>query len=101
TGSTGTFRVPGIERNGFSQPKTNVLDLRLSKRFTLREGIKLELLGESFNILNHQNVTGVNATAYTLGNTTVANVAQTNTLTFNTSPANPALPQFGSTTATN
>jgi hypothetical protein len=95
-GSNGTFRVPGIARNAFSQPKTNVLDLRISKRFSVTERAKLELLGETFNLINHQNVTGVNTLGYTL-----ATGSTGNTLTFNTSPANPTVSQFGATTATN
>src|SRR5207244_2310353 len=66
-GSAGTFRVPGFERNGFEQPKTTVVDLRLSKRFSVKDRLKLEFLGEAFNVANHQNVTGVNTTAYTVG----------------------------------
>jgi hypothetical protein len=100
-GSNGTFRVPGIGRNSFSQPKTNVLDLRISKRFSIAEKAKLELLGESFNILNHQNVTGVNTLGYTLGTTGPSTAPTGNILTFNTSPTSPTTSLFGATTATN
>lgn len=104
-GSGGTFRVPGIARNAYSQPKTNVLDLRISKRFAITERAKLELLGETFNLINHQNVTGVNTLGYTLGTTSVTNNNVTtitgNTLTFNTATANPLLSQFGTVTSTN
>ncbi len=101
-GSNGTFRVPGFERNGLTQPSTNTLDLRLSKRFTIYERLKLELMAESFNILNKQNVTAVNTTGYFLGNSkNSANAITGNTLTFNTSSANSALPLFQSTTNTN
>jgi hypothetical protein len=104
-GSNGTFRVPGFERNGFEQPKTNVLDLRISKRFSITERAKLELYGESFNIVNHQNVTGVNTLGYTLGTTavTTAGVSRptANTATFNTAAGNATVSQFGATTATN
>ena len=92
-GSNGTFRMPGFERNGLSQPKTTVTDLRLSKRFSVKERVKLELLGEAFNVANHQNVTSVNTTAYTVG--TVA-ATKTNILTFST-----ASPGFAAPTATN
>jgi hypothetical protein len=101
-GSNGAFRLPGFERNGLQQPKTNVLDLRLSKRFTVADRVKLELLGESFNILNRQNVTSVNTTGYFIGTTTNAAKQVTgNLLTFNTSSANSALPLFGSVTNSN
>ncbi|MCU1222522.1 MAG: TonB-dependent receptor plug [Edaphobacter sp.] len=107
-GSNGTFRLPGFERNGLSQPKTNVLDLRISKRFNVAERAKLELLAESFNILNHQNVTALNTTGYFLGNTTIAGATPTsprivtgNTLTFNTSAADATQPLFGTVTNSN
>jgi len=92
-GSNGTFRMPGFERNGFQQPKTTVVDLRLSKRFNVADRVKLELLGEAFNIANHQNVTGVNSTAFTVGSVAAS---KTNTLTYTTS-----VPTFGATTFTN
>jgi Carboxypeptidase regulatory-like domain/TonB dependent receptor len=98
----GTFRLPGFERNGLQQPNTNVLDLRLSKRFTVAERVKFELLGESFNILNRQNVTSVNTTGYFIGTTTNAAKQVTgNLLTFNTSSANSAQPLFGAVTNSN
>jgi hypothetical protein len=104
-GSGGTQRLPGIARNAYAQPKTNVLDLRISKRFAVTERVKLELYGESFNLINHQNVTGVNTLGYSLGTTTTTvggkPVPTGNTLTFNTSPANPTVSQFGAITATN
>ena len=62
-----TSRVPGFERNGFEQPKTTVVDVRLSKRFRVADRVNLEFLGEAFNVANHQNVTGVYTTAYTVG----------------------------------
>jgi hypothetical protein len=92
-GSNGTFRMPGFERNGFQQPKTTVLDLRLSKRFKVADRLNLEFLAEAFNLANHQNVTTVNTTAYTVGATAAT---KTNTLTYTT-----AVPTFGATTATN
>jgi hypothetical protein len=95
------FRMPGFERNGFMQPKTNVLDLRVSKRFTVYERFKLELLAESFNILNHQNVTAVNTTGYFIGTTGPSSAPTGNTLSFNTSSANPTQPLFQSVTNSN
>jgi hypothetical protein len=92
-GSNGTFRMPGFERDGFKQPKTTVVDLRLSKRFNVADRVKLEFLGEAFNIANHQNVTGVNSTAFTVGSVAAT---KTNTLTYTTS-----VPTFGGTTFTN
>ena len=82
--SNGAFRIPGVGRNSFTQQRTLVADLRASKRFTLRDGMGLELLIESFNIANHQNVTGVNGTAYTIAATGTAQPTITANTAFNT-----------------
>ncbi len=82
-GSNGDFRVYGT-RNAFAFPNTYVLDLKLAKRFVFQERYKLEISGEAFNIMNHQNVTSVNTTGYFVGRGTVNGVANTPTLTFNT-----------------
>ena len=64
-------RLPVFNRNAFQQPKTYVVDLRASKRVTVRERYALEFFGEAFNLANRQNVTSVNASAYTVSNTTL------------------------------
>jgi hypothetical protein len=47
-------------------PKTAVVDLRISKSFRLGPGerFRFEVLGEAFNLFNHQNITSVNTQAY-------------------------------------
>jgi hypothetical protein len=76
--------------------------MRLSKRVKVGERVNLEFLAESFNIMNHQNITAVNSTGYFIGSTAnAAKVVTGNTLTFNTSSANSALPLFGSVTNSN
>jgi hypothetical protein len=40
--------------------------LRISRRFKITEGSKLELLAEGFNIFNRTQVTGVNNRMYVL-----------------------------------
>ena len=63
-GSAGANRIPIFNRNEFQQPRTNVVDLRLSKRVRFAEKYAFEFLGEAFNLANHPNVTSVNSTAY-------------------------------------
>lgn len=58
-----------LGRNSFKQPNTTVLDMRVQKDLRFNEKCNVELLGEFFNVLNHQNVTGVNATAYSINST--------------------------------
>jgi hypothetical protein len=74
-GSGGDNRVFGvgsdklnynIGRNTFRYPATWKADLRLGRRFDLGEMRQLELLAESFNLFNHQNVTELETTGYYL-----------------------------------
>jgi hypothetical protein len=79
-GSAGANRVPGIDRNVFQQPKTYVVDLRLSKKVLVRERYGLEFLAEAFNLMNHPNVTAVGTTAYTFPTSADADHPFTNEL---------------------
>jgi hypothetical protein len=61
--------IPFIGRNTFQQPRVMILDLRLEKQIPITVGDKtyrLQLLGEAFNLANHQNVTGITTAAYNL-----------------------------------
>ena len=53
-------------RNTYRYPATWKADLRLGKSFDLGAMRKLELLVESFNLFNHQNVTELETTGYYL-----------------------------------
>jgi hypothetical protein len=53
-------RVPLFKRNAFAGPGVHNLDARLSRDFTLREGFKLQILAEAFNVANHKNILSVN-----------------------------------------
>ena len=77
-GTGGANRIPGFDRNAFQQPRTVNLDLRLSKKLSIKERYNLEFLAEAFNLANHQNVTGVGATAFVVTEDTTNHV---NTLT--------------------
>ena len=76
-GSGGDNRVYGkgndgrtydIGRNTFRYPNTWKADLRLAKRFDLGERRQLELIAETFNLFNHQNVTALETTGYSIEN---------------------------------
>ena len=69
-GTGGTNRIPGLDRNDYQYPKTWGVDLRASKKVIVREHYGLEFLAEAFNLTNHQNVTGVGATAYSISENT-------------------------------
>jgi len=63
-GSSG--QIYNVGRNTFRYPETWKADLRLGKKFNLGEMRQLELLAESFNLFNHQNVTETETTGYTI-----------------------------------
>lgn len=63
-GSGGDNRLYEVGRNTYRYPATWNGNLRLSRRFDLRHNRQLELLAESFNLFNHQNVTLLETTGY-------------------------------------
>ena len=67
-GSGGDNRVPFLGRNAFHYPAVSNTDLRLSKRTPINERVSLEILAETFNLLNHQNITSIDTTGYTIQN---------------------------------
>ncbi len=69
--SGGDNRFPLLERNTFSGPKVWNMDMRLSRRFHIREKANLEFFVEAFNIFNRTQITGLNTTFYTLSSTTL------------------------------
>lgn len=48
-------RLPGASRNSFLGPDYATVDVRLTRRFYLHHRLKLDLIAESFNLLNHTN----------------------------------------------
>ena len=65
-GSGGDNRVYGVGRNTYRYPWKWKADFRLGKRFNLGHKRQLELMAESFNLFNHQNVTRIETTGYYL-----------------------------------
>jgi hypothetical protein len=63
-GSNGAYRIDAVGRNTFHYPRTQVVDLRISKSFTFHDRYRAEFLIEGFNLFNHVNVTGINTTGY-------------------------------------
>ncbi len=77
-GAGGTNRLPQIERNSYSLPKTANLDLRISRGFRISGTHRLEAMVDVFNVFNRLNHTAMNTTIYNIGGTAAAP-----TLTFN------------------
>jgi hypothetical protein len=54
-GNTENDRLPGYKRNAFTGPDYMTEDLRVSRTIKLNNKIRLELIAESFNLLNRDN----------------------------------------------
>ncbi len=65
-GSGGDARIPELGRNTYRYPATYSIDLRASRTFSLTERVPLEIMMQGFNVLNHQNVTNISTTGYTI-----------------------------------
>jgi hypothetical protein len=83
-GSGGTPLIPLIGLNTMKYPRKIVDDLRLEKDFKLYKNYNLQLLAQMFNVANHQNVDGINTTAYKLGGSGTAGTATFQAPTYNT-----------------
>ncbi len=65
-GYGGADRVYGVGRNTYRYPRTWKADMRLGRKFGFGHGREMEFLVESFNLFNHQNVTEVESTGYSI-----------------------------------
>jgi hypothetical protein len=62
-GSAGSF-LPTIGRNSIYGDNNYRLDLRIARQFHVSEHLRMEILGEAFNVMNHSNYNGYNSTAF-------------------------------------
>ncbi|MFC6644636.1 TonB-dependent receptor domain-containing protein [Granulicella cerasi] len=76
--------LPGVERDQFKYANIDEVDLRLSRGITFMEKYKLTLAAEVFNILNRQQFSGYNTTAYTLSGSAAAGYTAAYQSTFGT-----------------
>ena len=97
-GAGGTSWIPVLGRNTYKYPRDIVQDLRVQKQILFTERYRGELRVDLFNIYNHQNVTGVQSTAYQLQSGSGA-TANTATATFQDGTGSTAL--FGSANNSN
>lgn len=70
-GYGGDDRVYGVGRNTYRYPATWKADLRLGKQFHIARTRQLEMMAESFNLFNHQNVTELETTGYSIESGTI------------------------------
>jgi outer membrane receptor protein involved in Fe transport len=63
--------IPQIGVNTYKYPRRIVDDVRVQKEIALKEGKSVELMANFFNVANHQNITGFQATyLYAISGTT-------------------------------
>jgi hypothetical protein len=96
-GAGGTSWIPVVGRNTYKYPIDVVQDVRLQKQLSFTERYKGEARLDLYNVYNHQNVTGVQSTAYAL--TTSSSSPNTGTATFQNGIAGTA--NFGTATNSN
>ena len=63
--------IPSLGFNNYFYQRSIVDDLRIQKDFLFHDRYKIELIGQAFNVANHQNITEVYGTAYNLSGTTL------------------------------
>ena len=66
-GSGGSTVLPTVGRNTLRLPDWANLDVRLSRSFRLSETLRLRGALEVFNVMNHQNISGVTQRAFLVG----------------------------------
>jgi hypothetical protein len=54
-GNNSNDRLPGLSRNSLVGPDYATTDIRLTRRLHIGDRLKLELVAESFNLLNRDN----------------------------------------------
>jgi hypothetical protein len=86
-GGTNVTYIPQLGRNNLYIPRNILVDARVQKDLKLHERYNLQLMAEAFNLANHQNITGVNTTAYAIGTNNVL-TPQTNFGTASSSGVN-------------
>jgi hypothetical protein len=69
-GNTRNDIAPGTERNQFRLPAIVTLDPRIARDIRIR-GVRTQLIWEAFNLLNRDNISGVDATYYSVAGTTL------------------------------
>jgi hypothetical protein len=97
-GAGGTSWIPAIGRNTYKYPRDIVQDVRLQKQISFTDRYKAEARLDLYNVYNHQNVTGVQNTAYVFGGTSSSN-PNVSTATFQNGIAGTA--NFGTSTNSN
>jgi len=72
SGAPTTGRPPQIARNSQPGPGVRNIDFRVTRDIPIHEHIYMQFIGEAFNLMNHQIISGVNSTYATYTGPTAA-----------------------------
>jgi hypothetical protein len=67
-GAGGEDLLAPVGRNTYRYPSVINLDVRFAKSTRLTERVSVELIGEAFNVMNHQNATSIQTVGYRVTN---------------------------------
>jgi Carboxypeptidase regulatory-like domain/TonB dependent receptor len=62
SGAATMGRPPQIQRNSQPGPGVRNIDFRITRDVPIHERVSLQIIGEAFNLMNHELVSGVNST---------------------------------------
>jgi hypothetical protein len=62
SGAATTGRPPQIQRNSEPGPGTRNIDFRVTREIPIHDKLSMQFIGEAFNLMNHEIVSGVNST---------------------------------------
>ncbi len=65
-GAGGDSRVAFVGRNIYVNPGLATVDLRVARELKFSERLRLQLIAESFNLLNRVNISSINTTQYNI-----------------------------------
>ncbi len=79
-GTGGSFRVPWLAPGSFTGTGLTLVDMRLTRIFKVTEGMRIQVLGEAFNLLNIVNYTSFQSYRYSVVSSSKTGNAATVTL---------------------
>jgi hypothetical protein len=100
SGAPTTGRPPEIQRNSQPGPGVRNIDFRITREIPIHDNISLQVIGEAFNLLNHEIVSSVNSSYYSTLNVAGKGGCTAATVPAGSSFAGCIVPFVGSSAAT-